>query len=212
LTNDLDIRIFFDNRFVELTDNDIKNTAISNDCVYVFEDRKSLSKRLSIFEKSDEKCLCIVHSDKEELFDHVKRCFKYIEAAGGFVMHRDGRILMIKRLGKWDLPKGKAEKNEALQSTALREVMEECGLESTPVITGELAHTYHTYYKDGKHILKHTAWYVMLYEGNETLRPQFDEDITLAVWFPGNLLKVVSNNTYQSILQVLDEWVNNHYD
>ena len=182
-----------------------------NGSVYVFEDQKSLSKRLETFGKSDENHLLIVHSDKEELFDHVKRCFKYIEAAGGLVTLRDERILLIKRLGKWDLPKGKTEKGESLQTTALREVIEECGLKSSPVITGELAHTYHTYYhKKGKHILKHTAWFAMRYEGKESLHPQLDEDITRAVWFPVNLLKVIRQNTYQSIIKVLDEWVNKH--
>ena len=200
---DTDIKIFFNERVVVLTDNDIGSCAIDPKQSYRFENKKALGRRLEQFEQSDDERLYITHPDLTGLFEHVKRCFKYVEAAGGLVMLPDGRILIIKRLGKWDLPKGKTEKGESLQDTALREVMEECGLEKTPEITGELAHTYHTYHHDGKHILKHTAWYAMKYDGNESLKPQYDEDITAAVWFPPNLLNVVMQNTYQSIKQII---------
>jgi 8-oxo-dGTP pyrophosphatase MutT (NUDIX family) len=90
-----------------------------------------------------------------------------------------------------------------LLETALREVMEECGLKTAPKITGELAHTFHTYRQDGKHILKHTAWYAMQLEGDETLHPQFAEDITDAVWLPRDQLNTVMQNTYESIKEVI---------
>lgn len=54
--------------------------------------------------------------------------YKNIEAAGGLVLRSDGHFLGIFRLGKWDLPKGKAEKGESMETTALREVEEECGI------------------------------------------------------------------------------------
>jgi 8-oxo-dGTP pyrophosphatase MutT (NUDIX family) len=37
---------------------------------------------------------------------------------------------MILRLGKWDLPKGKMEKNEEPMICAIREVEEECGIKA----------------------------------------------------------------------------------
>ena len=203
----IEIKIFFDDRAVVLTEKIDKNRVIDNDLIYVFENRKSLANRLDCFEKSNDDILYVIHNDLKELFGHVKDCFKYIEAAGGLVSLPDGRLLFIKRLGKWDLPKGKAEKRESLRETALREVVEECGLEKMPKITGEIAHTYHTYRLDGKNILKHTVWYSMLYDGKETLKPQFDENITTAVWFPPNLLNVVMKNTYQSIRQILNKIV-----
>lgn len=193
-----DIKIYFDDRVVVLID---KKTA-DVDHVYVFENKKLLAKQLECFEKSDNDSLFIVHSDLNELFEHVKDCFKYIKAAGGIVTLRDGRILLIKRFGKWDLPKGKVEKGESLQETALREVVEECGLEKPPLILDEWAQTFHTYRQDGKNILKHTVWYAMLYDGNERVKPQLTENIKHAVWFPANLLRVPMNNTYQSIRQV----------
>jgi len=197
-------KIFMNERIVVLTDSYIKTPTIPDEQVYFFENQKLLAKRLKDFDKSDEACLFIVYHDLDKLFKQVAGCFKYIEAAGGLVTLPDGRILLIERLGKWDLPKGKAEKRETLQETAIREVVEECGLKETPKITGELTHTFHTYHRDGRHILKHTAWYTMLYEGDDALHPQSSEDITHAVWLPPNRLNTVLQNTYESIKQVFN--------
>jgi len=203
---DNEIKIFMNDRVVVLTDKNIKSPATNDERVYVFVNKEALAKRLERFEKSNDKRLYIIHPDLDELFGQIARCFRYIEAAGGVVSLPDGRILLIERLGKWDLPKGKTEKGESLQETALREVVEECGLKTSPKITGELTHTFHTYHRDGRHVLKHTAWYTMRYDGDENLHPQFDEDITRAVWLPQDRLNIVVENTYESIKQVLNSF------
>ena len=190
-------------RAVILTGKSLNIPAIENCHVYVFINKKELAKRLQQFDKSNETCLYIIHHNLKELFDNVTGCFRYIEAAGGLVTLPDGRILFIERLGKWDLPKGKAEKGESLQKTAIREVVEECGLKKEPKIIDELTHTFHTYHQGGNHILKHTAWYTMLYDGDEVLCPQSSEDITNAVWLLNNQLNIVLQNTYESIKQVI---------
>ena len=200
---DSDKKIYFNDRIVALTDKSIKSLANNNEHVYVFENKKKLAKRLEHFENSDDERLCITHSDVNELFEYVAQCFRYIEAAGGLVTLPDGRMLFIKRLGKWDLPKGKAEKGESLQETAVREVMEECGLKTAPKITGEIAHTFHTYHQNGRHILKHTAWYTMRNDDDDHLQPQFSEDITDAVWLPKEQLNIVLQDTYETIRQVI---------
>ena len=197
------IKIFFNDRFAVLTDNEIENSTKNCKEVYRFENQLALDRRLKMFEQSDDKKLYIVHCDLDDLFENIKKCFKYLEAAGGVVMDSDGRVLIIRRLGKWDLPKGKAEKGESLQNTAIREVMEECGLSKMPEITDELTNTYHTYRQNGKYILKRTTWYTMYYDGNEKLKPQYSENITIAEWFPKNDLDIVMKDTYQSIKQVL---------
>ena len=199
-------KIFMNERIVVLTDNFTKTPTIPNEQIYFFENQKEFTKRLGDFEKSDDLYLFIVYHDLDELFRQVAGCFKYIEAAGGIVTLPDGRILLIERLGKWDLPKGKVEKGETLQETAIREVVEECGLKETPKITGELTHTFHTYHRNGRHILKHTAWFTMLYEGDDALHPQSSEDITQAVWLPPNRLNIVLQNTYESIKSVFNSY------
>ena len=196
---DSEINICFDDRVVVLTG---KRPAIDNDRLYIFKNRQELAQRLERFENSDDERLYITHRNLNELFEYFAGCFKYIEAAGGLVTLPDGRILMIRRLGKWDLPKGKCEKGETLQETAIREVMEECGLAASPVITGELINTFHTYYRKGNHVLKRTAWFTMTYNGDDALHPQLDEDITEAMWISENQLNIFLQNTYKSIEQV----------
>lgn len=46
------------------------------------------------------------------------------------VYNQKGEILFIKRNGRWDLPKGKAEKRETIEETAIREVEEETMVEN----------------------------------------------------------------------------------
>jgi 8-oxo-dGTP pyrophosphatase MutT (NUDIX family) len=203
---DSDIKIFFNDRAVVLTGKGTKSSATDNSRVYAFENRKALAKVLERFEQSADAMLYIVHSRPARLLGHAIKCFEYVEAAGGLVTLGDGRILLIRRLGKWDLPKGKAEKGELPQETAIREVMEECGLETPPTITGELAHTYHTYRIDGRRILKHTAWYAMRYGGDSALRPQHSENITDAAWLREEQLDAVMTDTYESVRHVFDKW------
>ena len=53
---------------------------------------------------------------------------KQIIAAGGLVTNPHHEILWIFRRGFWDLPKGKLEEGETIQTCALREVQEETGI------------------------------------------------------------------------------------
>ncbi|MFM7727795.1 MAG: NUDIX hydrolase, partial [Flavobacteriales bacterium] len=96
-------------------------------------------------------------------------------AAGGVVDDGEGCILVIRRRGKWDLPKGKLDYDETPEHAAVREVMEECGLKQV-----ELGHpigiTFHTYTERGKNVLKKTHWYRMN-TSDRDLVPQAEEDI-----------------------------------
>lgn len=127
--------------------------------------------------------------------------YHQIEAAGGLVENKE-HFLFIKRLGYWDIPKGKMEKDENPSETAVREVEEECGI-SAPKIIDFIGCTYHTYFFKEKNVLKKTYWYSMSYEGDLKLTPQLEEDITEAVWLKRSDLKLVYENTYPSILDVL---------
>ena len=55
---------------------------------------------------------------------------KQILAAGGLVTNAQGEILWIFRRGFWDLPKGKLDDGETIQSCAIREVEEETGIQN----------------------------------------------------------------------------------
>ena len=65
---------------------------------------------------------------KKDLIKEFKSKIKTIYASGGIVKNKKSEILFIFRRGKWDLPKGKADKGETKKQTALREVKEETGV------------------------------------------------------------------------------------
>jgi ADP-ribose pyrophosphatase YjhB (NUDIX family) len=128
--------------------------------------------------------------------------YQVIKAAGGVVVDESGRVLLIFRRGKWDLPKGKLEENEPIELCADREVKEETGLTDLqlrrPLIT-----TYHTYSERGKSILKETHWFQFDAQGQQHLQPQVEEDISKAEWVSKESLPKFTDNTYQLIRDVL---------
>ena len=90
-------------------------------------DLKSLFKRIT--ETKLAQTFLLQVSDPETTMRNIKRSVRYIKAAGGLVRNQEGDYLFIKRLGKWDLPKGKVEAEEQMKEAAVREVEEECGVE-----------------------------------------------------------------------------------
>lgn len=135
---------------------------------------------------------------KTEFFKH----FDLIKAAGGLVKNVDGKILLIFRRGKWDLPKGKLDEGETIVECAKREVQEETGLQQLEA--GKLIQiTYHTYVQFGKHILKESHWYAMKALGREKLIPQTEEGITQIIWAEKSDLDKYYRNTFPTIIEVL---------
>jgi len=69
-------------------------------------------------------------------------------------------LMLIFRRGKWDLPKGKLDPGETLETCALREVQEETGV-SNVKLEKFIGITQHTYFDKhiGKEVLKETHWY-----------------------------------------------------
>ena len=97
------------------------------------------------------------------------------------VINAKDELLFIERNNKWDLPKGRTEKGEDIETTSLREVEEETGVEGLS-ITEFMRETYHIYKSKGKFKLKVTHWYLMKTEYCGVLKPQAEEGITQAVW------------------------------
>jgi 8-oxo-dGTP pyrophosphatase MutT (NUDIX family) len=143
-------------------------------------------------------------SGNEIVWDHFKKHFTLIEAAGGFVLNEENELLCIHRLGKWDLPKGKLEEGEKIEECAIREVEEECGIEQLQITT-KVFHTYHTYILKGQPILKQTHWYGMKTFKQE-LTPQTEEDITEVIWADANKLLEIVEHTYPNIKIVIDHF------
>ena len=144
----------------------------------------------------------IIYPDLDKIWNSFCKSFKLIKAGGGLVRNQADEILIIKRNGIWDLPKGKLEKNEVIETAATREVEEECGITNVK-IDKKLIVTYHTYELKGELILKETHWYSMKYFGTEKLKPQLQEDITMAMWIDQDEVSYITGNTYSSIKDVL---------
>jgi ADP-ribose pyrophosphatase YjhB (NUDIX family) len=133
--------------------------------------------------------------------------FFKIEAAGGIVRNENDGFLFIKRLGIWDLPKGKLKKDETAEHGAIREVMEETGLNGLH-ITKKLQSTFHIYTnKKGREILKETFWFEMKCQSVQTLVPQTEEDITEVKWFKPEEINIISQKTYPSLRALLQVYL-----
>ena len=125
-----------------------------------------------------------------------------IEAGGGVVLDPRGRVLMILRGGRWDLPKGKREAGESIEACAVREVEEECGVSGLEV-TGAAGTTEHTYELEGVEVLKRTYWYTMRCGGG-LLTPQVEEGIERAEWVSINEVKGRMEGIYPTIRELLE--------
>lgn len=149
--------------------------------------------------------LALVFGDAAALADYLAAytaLFKPVAAAGGLVLHPERGLLMILRDGKWDLPKGKVEKGEAIPDAAWREVAEETGLQHH--VRGALAtQTFHIFPRGDKWRLKTTDWYWMVSETPEQLQPQTAEGITELRWFDHKTLMAEVPRTYPQIMALV---------
>ena len=140
-----------------------------------------------------------VFSNEFELIINIfKKKFPEITAAGGKVINNKSEILFIYRNKKWDLPKGKAEKNEIISETALREVEEETGIKNLSIIK-PLEKTYHIFKRGGKNYLKTTYWFEMKSDYNGKFKPQKKEGITRVEWIAVENLSSILPKSYANI-------------
>lgn len=143
--------------------------------------------------------------NQTKITEHLKSEFKIIKAAGGVVTKED-KILMIYRLKKWDLPKGKIESNEDKKEAAVREIEEECNVEV--VLGKKICHTWHSYSVHKKRVLKKTYWYEMSCVNDELMKPQLEEGIEKVEWKTMQEVKVCTKDTYNTIKMVLKKYYN----
>ncbi|MBI1306181.1 MAG: NUDIX domain-containing protein [Bacteroidetes bacterium] len=129
--------------------------------------------------------------------------FKVVKAAGGGVFNSKGKLLLIHRLGNWDLPKGKLEKGESPYNGSMREVEEECNVHKLTILE-ELSTTYHIYFQK-KWMIKQTYWFAMNSEKFDKAKPQLEEDIDDIKWVNIETLDIENLETYRSIREVLYE-------
>lgn len=196
-------KVFFNERIVLLTDDFIRNFQIKYGLFYKYRNVEELKELLGFYRELKQiDTLFIFHRDIEQLRERFKSCFQQVNAAGGLIRNSEGRYLVMKRRGKWDLPKGKLDRRESYEDAAIREVSEETGLFEVEIVNPLIA-TYHSYSMDSKPVLKRTQWFEMLYRGNDAPVPEKDEDITEIKWVKKEELNRITDNTYLAIIDVL---------
>lgn len=165
-------------------------------------DRSTIKTILFILHNKKLKSLdsvTVVTEYYDEAVEYIKSKFKIIKAAGGLVYGK-GKVLMIHRLGKWDLPKGKLESGESMRIGAQREVEEECNIQVN--VQEKICTTWHTYTKGEKSILKKTVWFQMECLDDSKMKPQLDEGIDEVKWMDKKQINVALYNAFRSIEHV----------
>ncbi len=203
-------KVFFNDSTIQIVSE--MNKSLNNNIPEVFSlvDYGVVNQIISQIEStSSPRDFFILNHDVNSAWSYFRSQFVEISAAGGLVRNAESSLLFIKRLGVWDLPKGKIEKKETAELAAMREVEEECGLSGLQIIK-QLDSTFHIYRSPylsypNNLVLKETKWFSMFYSGNEIPVPQVEEDIEEVTWFSRMDLGQVYSNTYLSLSDFLEK-------
>ena len=186
----------------EFTSKDLVGDVLVRDATPAFLDRLLRIMEVKKLKKLDS--LTMLVRKKKNLILHLKDQFKIAKAAGGLVV-KDGQVLMIYRLGKWDLPKGKLKNDEDTVLGALREVEEETNIKLA--IGEQLPSTWHSYAYKGNKMLKKTSWYVMQSLDDSLMKPQAEEYIEEVRWMEPHEALAKLDDSYASIALVMRHYL-----
>jgi len=193
-------KVFSGEKCIMISEKGVNNVD-KNSRVIVFKSAEDLHKEYRQFARSSNPKKLIVIGNEERVWKVFRSLFAYIEA-GGVVRNEKGNLLMIYRNKRWDLPKGRLEKGESPDQTALREVEEECGVKNLK-ITSEFMLTHHIFFQDKHEWIKRTYWYEMTCKDSTKPQPQAEEGIIKAEWMSREEVRKIRNKIYPSLQEVL---------
>ena len=186
--------IFVNDKPIRLTTNVEKEDGFKN---YLLSS-VHIGKVIKQLNSSKLKEVRLIGKNDNKLIKKFLKLLPNVIAGGGKVYNEKGDILFIYRNSKWDLPKGKVEKNETIEDTALREVEEDTGVRGLEIIK-PLNTTYHIFKRHGKYKIKITYWFAMKTKFDGILRPQQNEGITKVEWLSPLETKKALQNSYANI-------------
>lgn len=201
-------KVFFNDSTIQFSP--YLNKSLNNNIVTIVDPKNYsfVNQVVSEIEGSEKPLSFLIsHPEVETVWKQFRSRFTELPAAGGLVRNSERSFLFIRRLGFWDLPKGKVEKKETPERAAIREVEEECGISGLQIVR-PLDSTWHIYrspwIKSPENlVLKETKWFFMNYSGNEIPVPELEEDIVEAKWFPPSELEWVMKHTYSSLADLI---------
>lgn len=207
-------RIFHGKHRIYLSNDENDIQRYTPDFVFKKPKEEQIKEALKVAKKATKPLKILLLGNPDKILKRVILEFKYKIAGGGIVENSEGKILLMKRLGKWDLPKGKLDKGETIEECALREIEEETGAKELSIISS-FAETYHTYYRNEKWMIKHTHWYIVKCKNDLELQPQEDEEIDEVFWIDPKDIQLSDVDTYPAIRKLLKlymkkykEWAN----
>lgn len=163
---------------------------------------------LEYLESSPFHSKAVLHgASKAAIYNHITQQSELLQASGGVVWNDLGQVLLIFRHNHWDLPKGKIEENESKEEAALREVMEECGVQEL-ALNNYFTTTYHTYWRNQTRMLKQTFWYEMACNDKGSIKPQTIEGITDVKWANQAAIQKAMQQTFPNLQEVLENVFN----
>lgn len=198
-----------DNPFYLLKYNEVEN--IQEEGIEIFPYMGNMSVLINVIDQLEKSTRPRKFGFYAHNYEGLKKdftsLFKKIGAMGGIVTNSNEEVLFIYRRGRWDLPKGKKEKNETKKECAVREVAEETGLENLN-LNSKVGKTRHTYRdpRTGERVLKTTYWYAMSSPGQETLQLQSEEDIEDARWMEVDDFLNGNYITFGNIIDILHKF------
>ena len=154
--------------------------------------------------------IVILHNNLQQLQEEFQAAFKIIEAGGGIVQNEQNEILFIYRRNMWDLPKGKLEKGETIQTCAQREVEEETGVTNL-TLKSKIGETYHIYQEKGEQIFKISHWFHFTCPSHQITQAQTEEDITEVKWIALKDLENPLKNTFNNIKEIVEKFLASNY-
>lgn len=192
------MKIYINNNNLILTD------VLSDTKIIKYQDFNQLKQIISDLESNKFNEIKLYASNINDILTDLYKIYTKIDAAGGIIRNEKNEILIINRLNKFDLPKGKVEPNEDIKDTAIREVKEETGLQDVKIISF-FDSTFHTYELKNKKILKQTHWFLMSSTSTQKLIPQTIEDISSVEWINALDINKIFENTYPSIIDLINK-------
>jgi 8-oxo-dGTP pyrophosphatase MutT (NUDIX family) len=203
-------KIYFNEGALIITDSQEALRGIPN-LFYIGDDE--IHKSFNILVNSDNwgkpMTFGLMSPNPTETFREFALDYTLIQAAGGLVFNKENQLLCIKRNGLWDLPKGKIEKHEDQRAAALREVMEETGINMIN-ISDKIGETYHAYREEDSILLKETHWYKMNSSNYSDLKPQTEEGISEVKFESLNWFESPEFQTYKSVRDIIQKALISH--